>query len=97
MKQPRVFVQVSIVSQEPVLFADSIMHNIAYGMPGGSSSVSLAMVRSSATPSCLLLTASCVGVDRLPRSIDAVEALLWVLGTNKRGCSADVRLVLLPC
>ncbi len=36
--------QVSIVSQEPILFAESIMHNIAYGMPGGSSSVSLAMV-----------------------------------------------------
>ena len=38
-------VQVSIVSQEPVLFAESIMHNIAFGMPGGSGSVSLAMVR----------------------------------------------------
>lgn len=38
-------VQVSIVSQEPILFAESIMHNIAYGMPGGSASVSLAMVR----------------------------------------------------
>ncbi len=37
--------QVSIVSQEPILFAESIMHNIAYGMPGGSASVSLAMVR----------------------------------------------------
>ena len=36
--------QVSIVSQEPILFADSIMHNIAFGMPGGSGSVSLAMV-----------------------------------------------------
>lgn len=37
--------QVSIVSQEPILFAESIMHNIAYGTPGGSASVSLAMVR----------------------------------------------------
>ena len=37
--------QVSIVSQEPILFAESIMHNIAYGMPGGSASVSLAMVK----------------------------------------------------
>ncbi|DBB11348.1 TPA: hypothetical protein ACH3X3_006772 [Trebouxia sp. C0006] len=40
--------QVSIVSQEPILFAESIMHNIAYGMPGGSSSVSLAMVEEAA-------------------------------------------------
>lgn len=36
--------QVSIVSQEPVLFAESIMHNIAYGMPGGTANVSLAQV-----------------------------------------------------
>lgn len=42
--------QVSIVSQEPILFAESIMHNIAYGMPGGSASVSLAMVRPCPAP-----------------------------------------------
>lgn len=60
VKQPRVFVQVSIVSQEPVLFADSIMHNIAFGMPGGSSSVSLAMVGSSATHPSLAASPPCV-------------------------------------
>ena len=51
--------QVSIVSQEPVLFAESIMHNIAFGMPGGSGSVSLAMVRLSYISSVALALLPC--------------------------------------
>ena len=59
-------VQVSIVSQEPVLFAESIMHNIAFGMPGGSGSVSLAMVRPVHIPSAAHAILSCSHVASLP-------------------------------
>lgn len=36
--------QISIVSQEPVLFAESIAYNIAFGMPGGLQGVSMEQV-----------------------------------------------------
>ncbi|KAK9823789.1 hypothetical protein WJX72_005523 [[Myrmecia] bisecta] len=40
--------QISIVSQEPVLFADTIFYNIAFGMRRGEDSVSLAQVEEAA-------------------------------------------------
>ena len=38
--------QIGIVSQEPVLFADSIFYNIAFGLPRGEIDASLAQVSS---------------------------------------------------
>ena len=37
--------QISIVSQEPVLFAESILYNICFGMPRGTEGVSREQAR----------------------------------------------------
>lgn len=39
-----VCLQVAIVSQEPILFAESILYNIAFAMPKGTASVTMAEV-----------------------------------------------------
>jgi ABC-type transport system involved in cytochrome bd biosynthesis fused ATPase/permease subunit len=45
MRWRRRCTQVSIVSQEPVLFAESILYNICFGMPRGVEGVSREQVR----------------------------------------------------
>ena len=43
--QPDCLLQISIVSQEPVLFAESILYNICFGMPKGTEGVSREQAR----------------------------------------------------
>ncbi len=45
--------QISIVSQEPVLFAETILYNICFGMPKGTESVSREQVRALTTQAWL--------------------------------------------
>ena len=40
--------QIALVSQEPVLFADTIANNIAFGLPGGAAGTSRAAIEAAA-------------------------------------------------
>lgn len=89
--------QVAIVSQEPVLFAESIFYNIAFGADRGEDSVSLAQVDSMCTPchrplaNCTPARSFCL-IDPLafaPRSCSILSVLQggsFICQSPKLGC-----------
>ena len=68
--------QISIVSQEPVLFAESILYNICFGMPRGTEGVSREQARASTDRCCSGHMST--SLPSLPQNGYHVAMLIWI-------------------